>query len=106
MLFKAMADQAAEAPPNGSASAAAAADQSTPAVEAGAADVGLAGALAMLFALTFALPVLTVVGSLPGGVLSAAIIGFGMHQAWQMTAVTPIEITGPHRIGAAPVTIP
>ena len=72
------------------------------AVEADAVAGGLAGALAVLTALTFALPVLTVASSLPGGLISAAIIGFGMHQAWRMTGVNRIEISGPYRIGAAP----
>ena len=59
-------------------------------------------ALAVLFALPFALPVLTIVSSLPGGLISAAIIAFGMHQAWRMTGVPHVVITGPYRIGAGP----
>jgi hypothetical protein len=50
---------------------------------------------------SFALPVLVIVGSLPGGLLSAAIIGFGMHQAWRMTAAPQLTITGPFRVGTA-----
>jgi hypothetical protein len=50
---------------------------------------------------SFALPVLVVFGSLPGGLISAAIIGFGMHQAWRMTAAPHLTITGPFRVGAA-----
>lgn len=66
--------------------------------------IGAAGMLvafgAMLF-LTLALPVISVVGSLPGGLISAAIMGFGMHQAWKMTgAVTP-TIQGPFRVAPA-----
>ena len=58
-------------------------------------------AVAFLFAFSFALPVMVVIGSLPGGVISAAIIGFGMHQAWRMTASPQFTITGPLRVGAA-----
>jgi hypothetical protein len=47
------------------------------------------------------LPVLVVFGSMPGGLLSALIIGIGMRQAWQMTAVPPLQISGPYRIAAA-----
>ena len=59
-------------------------------------------ALAALVGLSLALPVLTVVGSLPGGLISAAIIAFGMQQAWRMTAAPQPQITGPYRIGAGP----
>ena len=59
-------------------------------------------ALALLVGISFALPVLTVVGSLPGGLISAAIISFGMMQAWRMTAAPHVVITGPYRIGAGP----
>jgi hypothetical protein len=57
--------------------------------------------LAYAIFFSFALPVLVAVGSLPGGLLSAAIIGFGMHQAWRMTAAPHLTITGPFRVGAA-----
>jgi hypothetical protein len=59
-------------------------------------------ALAALLAISFTLPVLTVASSLPGGLISAAIIAFGMHQAWRMTGVPQVVITGPYRIGAGP----
>jgi hypothetical protein len=59
-------------------------------------------ALAIVLGISFALPVLTVVSSLPGGLISAAIIAFGMHQAWRMTAVPQLQISGPYRIGAGP----
>ena len=62
-------------------------------------------ALAILLGLTFALPVLTVAGSLPGGLISAAIIAFGMRQAWQMTAAPQFVITGPYRIAAGPPVV-
>lgn len=57
--------------------------------------------LAILLGFSVALPVLVVFGSLPGGLLSALIIGIGMRQAWQMTAVPPLQISGPYRIAAA-----
>ena len=47
------------------------------------------------FGFSLALPVLSVVSSLPGGLISAAIIAFGMHQAWQMTGIPALEIPGP-----------
>jgi hypothetical protein len=56
--------------------------------------------LAILVGFSVALPVLVVFGSLPGGLLSALIIGIGMRQAWQMTAVPPLQISGPYRIAA------
>ena len=59
-------------------------------------------ALAILVGISFALPVLTVVSSLPGGLISAAIIAFGMMQAWRMTGAPHVVITGPYRIGAGP----
>lgn len=62
-------------------------------------------ALGAGFLLVFALPVISVVGSLPGGIISALIIGIGMRQAWRMTAGHVPTITGPHRI-AAPVQPP
>ena len=57
--------------------------------------------LAILVGFSLALPVLVVFGSLPGGVLSALIIGIGMRQAWHMTAVAPLQISGPYRVAAA-----
>lgn len=65
--------------------------------------VGFVFALGALLALTFTLPVLVVVGSLPGGLISAAIIAFGMHQAWRMTGAPNLVITGPYRIVRAAV---
>ena len=58
--------------------------------------------LAVLLAFTWALPVMVIAGSMPGGVLSAAIIGFGMLQAWKMTAAPAVIVSGPYRIGATP----
>jgi hypothetical protein len=62
-------------------------------------DVSLTRALMLLFGFSFALPVLVAVGSLPGGLISAAIIAFGMQQAWRMTGVLQLTITGPYQIG-------
>jgi hypothetical protein len=55
-----------------------------------------------LLVVSFALPVMMVVASLPGGLISAAIIAFGMLQAWRMTASPQLQISGPYRIGSAP----
>lgn len=49
----------------------------------------------------FALPVIAVLGSLPSGLISAFIIGIGMHQAWKMTGAQLATITGPYRLGDA-----
>ena len=57
--------------------------------------------LGILLGFSLALPVLVVFGSLPGGLISALIIGIGMRQAWHMTAVPPLQISGPYRIAAA-----
>jgi hypothetical protein len=62
----------------------------------------IAGVAFVLF-FCAALPVLSVIGSFPSGLISAAIIGFGMRQAWRMTAALPIEVTGPYKLGAPPV---
>ena len=53
-----------------------------------------------------ALPIIMIVGSLPSGLISAAIIFFGMRQAWVMTGVPRLEISGPYRVGAAAPTAP
>ena len=58
--------------------------------------------LGATFLLIFALPVISVVGSLPSGLISALIIGIGMRQAWRMTAGQTRTITGPHRIATTP----
>jgi len=59
-------------------------------------------ALAGVALLALALPVLVVVGGLPSSLISAAIIFFGMAQAWKMTGKPPLVITGPFRVGAHP----
>jgi len=55
------------------------------------------GALAVLF---LGLPVIAIVYSMPQGLISALIIGFGLRQAWRMTAGIPLEVTGPYRVSA------
>jgi hypothetical protein len=57
-------------------------------------------ALGGLFVLIFALPLLSVFGSLPLGVISALIIFIGMRQAWTMTAKPQLALSGPYRVGA------
>jgi hypothetical protein len=74
----------------------------TPAAPAAVDGLNLPLAFAVLVGFSFALPVLAVVSSLPGGLISAAIIAFGMQQAWHMTAAPQPQITGPYRIGAGP----
>jgi len=53
------------------------------------------GALAVLF---LGLPIIAIVYSMPSGLISALIIGFGLRQAWRMTAEIPLEVTGPYRV--------
>src|SRR5262245_41350669 len=47
------------------------------------------------------LPVLIVAGSMPSGLITAAIIYFGIRQAMRMTARPVLQISGPFRIGSA-----
>jgi len=61
-------------------------------------------AIGSLALLVFALPVLSVFGSLPFGLISALIIFIGMRQAWQMTAAPRLAISGPYRVGAGPAS--
>ena len=61
-------------------------------------------AVGALVVLVFALPVLSVFGSLPFGLISALIIFIGMRQAWQMAAGPRLEISGPHRVGTGPAS--
>ena len=55
-------------------------------------------AIGVLLALPFALPVLSVFTTLPSGLITAAIVAFGMQQAWRMTAAPQVAISGPYRI--------
>jgi hypothetical protein len=95
-----LADSTAVATLAGSASAAAPADSVSVTFKSALLSlvVVFAGGLLM----TFALPVLAVFGSLPSGLISAFIIGIGMHQAWKMTAAQVASITGPYRVGGEP----
>jgi len=61
-------------------------------------------AVVTLLGFIAALPVLVIVGSLPSGIISAAIIFFGMLQAWKMTRTPALTITGPYRVGVAQAT--
>lgn len=61
------------------------------------------GALALL---VFTLPVLSTLGSLPYGFITAVIIFIGMRQAWQMTApASRLAISGPYKVGTGPAPI-
>jgi hypothetical protein len=97
LAFQGVAKQQAEAPQQANASA----SPDTAATEPP--DGGsFAMAVAVLLGLSFAMPVLSVFSSLPSGLISAAIIAFGMQQAWRMTAAPQLQISGPYRIGPAP----
>ena len=58
--------------------------------------------VAVLAGFIVALPVIVIASGLPGSLLSAAIIFFGMQQAWRMTGAPRLRITGPYRVGAPP----
>lgn len=80
--------QTATAPPN--------TDSAPPIDEPG--EMNPTAVVARLLVFSFLAPVLIVGGSMPGGLISAAIIVFGILQAWRMTGVPPLVITGPYRI--------
>jgi len=61
-------------------------------------------ALGMVFLLVFALPVLSIVESMPGGILSALIIFIGLRQAWTMTGAHVFNVSGPYKVGAGPAS--
>ena len=48
-----------------------------------------------VFLLALALPVLYIISSLPFGLISALIIGYGMKQAWTMTEASELRFDGP-----------
>ena len=52
-------------------------------------------ALVLAFAFAMALPILVILGSMPGGLISALIMLFGIQQAWKMTAGQNLEFHGP-----------
>ncbi len=68
-------------------------------VKTGASPIAVARSIGMLAVLAVALPVLVVAGSMPTGLLSAAIIFFGMQQAWRMTGLPRLVVSGPYRVG-------
>jgi hypothetical protein len=57
--------------------------------------------LTFLVGLCAALPILSIVSSMPGGLLSALIMFFGLQQAWKMTAAPKFVVSGPYRISSA-----
>ena len=57
----------------------------------GAVLIGLGAVLAF----SLALPILVIIGSMPGGLISALIILFGIMQAWKMTAAQDLTFHGP-----------
>jgi hypothetical protein len=60
---------------------------------------GFALALLMVSGILLALPIMAALGSMPGGLLSILIIGFGLRQAWTITVASNTDVTGPHAIG-------
>lgn len=60
--------------------------------------IGLIGAIIALATL----PLIIIVGGMPGTILSMIIIGVGMRQAWQMTAAPTVLFEGPFRVSGAP----
>jgi hypothetical protein len=63
----------------------------------GAAGVALGIGGGLLFVLL--LPIVVIIGSMPSGLISALIIGLGMHTAWSMTRKIDVNITGPFKVG-------
>lgn len=64
--------------------------------------VGGAGAFIALGVFALLLPLRVILADLPGGLISALIIGFGMLQAWQMSGRPKVTFEGPFRVGGAP----
>ena len=95
LMFKQLAEENAKEKAAATASAPTPADSPD---ESGDGSLGLA--VVVLLGFSLALPVLSVISSLPSGLISAAIIAFGMHQAWKMTGVPALQISGPFRIAA------
>ncbi len=63
----------------------------------GVAGIPIAIGGGLLFVLL--LPIVVIVGSMPSGLISALIIGLGMHTAWSMTRKIDVNITGPFKVG-------
>jgi hypothetical protein len=64
--------------------------------------IGLAILAIGSFVMILAAPVINIVADLPGGLISAAILAFGLMQAWKMTGGTSVSITGPYKVGGPP----
>jgi hypothetical protein len=62
---------------------------------------GFVVAIALMLGLCAALPVIVIFTSMPGGLISAAIMFFGMQQAWKMTGAPSLVVNGPYRVGTA-----
>jgi len=78
-------------------------DTATSPQDAGGAEGPALVGYASLIGLTLTLPVMVILGDLPGGLLSGAIIGFGMMQAWRLTAAPRLHVSGPYRVGTTSV---
>jgi hypothetical protein len=68
--------------------------------------VNLVVALAVVAGLIAALPLIGVFGSMPSGLITAAIIFFGMQRAWRMTAAPRVNVSGPYRVGGSLTSAP
>jgi len=66
----------------------------------GGESAGLNPVVGLIIVAGFALilPILVIVGSMPSGLISAVIIGFGMLQAWQLTGAPTLAFEGPFRL--------
>lgn len=104
LTFKQMAEDATkEAQAAATVQAPTAAEATSPVLaESGPTDLNVPLAFGFLVVFSLALPVLSVIASFPGGLISAAIIAFGMQQAWRMTGAVAIQISGPYRIASVP----
>lgn len=57
-----------------------------------------------LLVFVLALPLMGALSSGAGGILSVLIIGFGMRQAWKVSAASNVTVTGPLPVAKAPAT--
>src|SRR5262249_48688591 len=69
---------------------------------AAASRASLVKIVAVLAGFVVALPIIVIAGGFPASLISAAIIFFGMRQAWRMTGAPRLTITGPYRVGSSP----
>jgi hypothetical protein len=67
-------------------------------------DTEVMGSMIAVAISALTLPIYMILGSMPSGLISAAIIGFGMYQAWNMTAAPVLIFEGPFKVGAAGTT--